>query len=806
MTSVLQCRLFKLIHSWLQPAACAPLLLAGCMAVGASGMRCAAAHQVEDADTLKGVTLKEITVKRTKNHYSKRNNPAVDFVNRIRTAKSLADPKRHDNYSYRKYDKISVGINNIALPDSTTPAGRGQLAFLREHVDTSDVTGLPILPLSVKEKVSDYYFRREPHAEKLHVRGTRQNGVDEVADLQSIQTALEDIFREVDLYDNDIPLMRNRFVSPLSAIGPDFYKYFLTDTVMLGDRRCVLLSFAPRNPATFGFLGRVWVEEGDSTMFVRKVRMGVSPTINLNFVDRLQIEQEFEKAPDGSRLKVRDDLNATFKVLPGHPELYARRTTGYDSHSFLPPASDSIFATVAEVITDPEAAAKSEEFWARERQVHVTDNEGRIHMLMSRLRGVPIYHYGENVLRVLVKGYVPTSKNSLFDLGPLNTFIGGNPVEGLRLRVGGMSTAQLSNQWFTRGYVAYGFKDRKWKYNAELEYSFLPKKKHAMEFPVHSITFQEKYDIDQLGQRYQFTNPDNIFIALKRGENHLITYTRHTAATYKLELLNNLSFNLSADAVRREPGPYVPFLRADGTTLSHYNQLTFTAQIRFAPGEKFYQGQSYRLAINNDAPIFILSHEYSPRNILGAPYEISKTELSVAKRVWLSAFGYLDLMGKGGHVWTRSPYPSLLTPNVNLSYTIQPESFALMNPLEFINDSFVSWEATYWANGTIFNYIPLFKRLKLREVVAFRGWLGTLSDRNNPIYNSSDPLSPNRQLLLFPAEAHVTPMHGRPYMEISAGIDNLLKCVRLDYVWRLSYLNTPATNRSGLRLALHFNF
>lgn len=765
-----------------------------------------ASAPTEDADTLKGKVLQEITVRRTKNHYSKKNNPAVEFVNRIRNAKTLGDPKRHDYYSFRKYEKMSVGLNNVALPDTTTSAGRGQLAFLREHVDTSDVTGLPILPLSVKEKVGDYYYRRNPQAEKFHVRGTRQNGVDEVADLKSIQTVLEDIFREVDLYENDIPLMRNRFVSPLSAIGPDFYKYFLTDTVSLNGTKCILLSFAPRNPATFGFLGRVWVEEGDSTMFVRKVRMGVSPTINLNFVDRMQIEQEFEKAPDGSRLKVRDDLNATFKVLPGHPEIYARRTTGYDSHSFTPPASDSIFSVVADVITDPSASQVGEEFWARERQVHVTANEGRIPLLMARLRGVPLYRYGENVLRVLVKGYVPTSKNSLFDLGPLNTFIGGNPIEGLRLRVGGMSTAQLSHNWFTRGYVAYGFKDRKWKYNAELEYSFLRKEKHPMEFPMHSITFQEKFDIDQLGQRYQFTNPDNIFIALKRGENHLITYTRHTALTYKLELLNNLSFNISADAVRRDPGPFVPFMRSNGTPLSHYTQLTFSAQLRYAPGEKFYQGQSYRLAINNDAPIFILSHEYSPRNILGAPYEISKTELSVTKRVWLSAFGYLDLMGKGGHVWTRTPFPSLLTPNANLSYTIQPESFALMNPLEFINDSFVSWEATYWANGTIFNYIPLFKKLKLREVVAFRGWLGTLSNRNNPLYDLSNPDSPNRKLLLFPAEAHATPMNGRPYMEISAGIDNLLKCVRLDYVWRLSYRNVPNTDRSGLRLALHFNF
>ena len=159
-------------------------------------------------------------------------------------------------------------------------------------------------------------------------------------------------------------------------------------------------------------------------------------------------------------------------------------------------------------------------------------------------------------------------------------------------------------------------------------------------------------------------------------------------------------------------------------------------------------------------------------------------------------------MVKGGHVWSRTSYMSLLTPNANLSYTIQPESFALLNPLEFIGDSFVSWDVTYWANGALFNYIPLLKKLKLREVVAFRGWLGHLSNKNNPLLDSDS----GNPLLCFPAEAMATPMHNRPYMEISAGIDNLLRCLRVDYVWRLTYRNVPGIDRSGLRIALHATF
>ena len=68
------------------------------------------------------------------------------------------------------------------------------------------------------------------------------------------------------------------------------------------------LSFAPRNPASFGFTGRLYVEEGDSTMFVRRLLMNVPASINLNFIEKLQISQSFTRAADGSRLKEIDDF------------------------------------------------------------------------------------------------------------------------------------------------------------------------------------------------------------------------------------------------------------------------------------------------------------------------------------------------------------------------------------------------------------------------------------------------------------------------------------------------------------------
>ena len=167
---------------------------------------------------------------------------------------------------------------------------------------------------------------------------------------------------------------------------------------------------------------------------------------------------------------------------------------------------------------------------------------------------------------------------------------------------------------------------------------------------------------------------------------------------------------------------------------------------------------------------------------------------------WLSAFGFIDCYAGGGHVWGQTDFLDLLIPNANLSYTIQPQSFALMNPLEFVNTSYVSWDLTYWLNGALFNMIPLVKKARLREVVGFRGLYGSRSARCTP-----SPENPG--LIAFPAAAVTRPMDQGPYMELSAGVDNLFRILRVDYVWRLSYRH-PAypVDRGGVRVALHVTF
>ena len=745
-----------------------------------------------------GVILKELIVKKQKHSYTKKNNPAVDFAIKVREMMSFTDPfVVNEYYNYNKYEKITLGLNNF-IDNPQNSWMFEEFNFLKDYIDTSDVSGKPILNVSVKEKASQIIYQKDPQKRKEYILGIKRTGVDDITEQESFQILLEDVFKEIDLRQNDISILHNRFVSPLSKIAPDFYKFFLTDTTQVNGEECVQLSFSPRNSNSFGFVGHIYVPINDTTLFIKKVTMGISPSINLNFIDQMYINQEFVRGENGCRLKIKDDMAIELSLLPGTQGLYARRNTSLSNHNFNKPHNLSLFDNNKDVIISENAYNQDLTFWNSIRTIPISKNEENLETMLKQLRNVPIYYWSEKIIRLLAVGYIHTSKKSMFDIGPINSLISYNDFEGWRFRVGGTTTANLNKHLFARGYVAYGINDQKLKYNGELEYSINDKQYHANEFPINSITVSHSYDIDPLGQHYTSTTNDNFFLSLKRHDDNLMTYLQQTKIEYKLELINNFSITTGISHERQDATKYVPFLDGYGTHYTHYNQSFINLRLRYAPGEKFYQTRERRFPINKDAPIIELSHIYSPKGFLGNMFDINKTELSAQKRFWFSAFGYTDIILKGGHVWSKSPYLNLLLPNANLSYTIQPETFSLMNPLEFINDSYFSWDITYWANGAIFNYIPLINKLKLREIFSFRGLFGHLSNRNNPDYDNT--------LFKFPTQAQPQKMDSTPYMEVGVGIDNIFKMFRIDYVWRLTYRNNPDIDKSGVRIGLHLSF
>lgn len=744
-------------------------------------------------------TLDEVVIKPGKEKYVKKGNPAVAFVKEVIESKDANNPRNHDFYNYERYEKMTFALNNFSEEKRKKGLFK-KFDFLQNYVDTSSVTGLPILNISVKEALEDVYYRKNPSDEKRVITGIKRSGIDEVFSEEGVQQFLKEVLKDVDLFKNDIPLFLIRFVSPLSTMGPSFYKYYLMDTVQVNGTKCMDLGFVPFNSESFGFTGHLYITL-DSTHFVKRVKLQVPKDINLNFVDGMTIDQEYDRAPDGTRLLVRDDIAVSFKLTAKSDGLHARRTVTYKNHSFEQPSDLSVFGKSGSVIELAEAKYKDNKFWKESRHVPIGEKEKAVDAMLAQLREVPLFFYTEQVVKALVSGYIPTAiKGSKIDIGPMNTSISGNAVEGMRFRAGATTTTHLNDRLFADGYVAYGTKDDKLKYSAGVEYSFIDKKEHPNEFPVHSLRAEYQYDINQLGQHYLYTNMDNMFLSIKRKKDDRITYLRKAELSYNREYQSGLSYGATLRHKTESATSYVPFIEtsSDGMIrpVIDYSMTEMEFRLRFAPGEKFYQTRNHRIPITFDAPVFTLSHVVARKGLMGTDYNYNRTDFGFQKRVWFSAYGYTDIILKAGKIWDKVPFPLLMIPNANLSYTIQYESYALMNAMEFLNDQYLSWDVTYFVNGALLNRIPLIKELRWREVLSFRGLYGDLSDKNNPAYSDG--------LYLFPEGSYK--MENKPYMEVGVGVENIFRFLRFDYVWRLTYRDLPDVDTSGLRVSFHFTF
>ena len=752
--------------------------------------------------------IAEVVVKPKREKYSRKDNPAVELIKKVIEHKNDNRIEAKDEYQSEVYEKLSMSLDDFN-PNLEKNKFLKKFKFIKNYLDTSEFNGKPILTISVRETLSDQYYRKQPKAEKTITKAKRQQGIDKTLDDGgAITSNLEEIFKGVNIFDNNINILLNRFVSPLSStLAVSYYKYYIMDTVDVAGDRCVDLAFVPVNSQSYGFTGRLYITL-DGNYAVKKFLLDTPANINLNWVDKLRIEQEFKRMPDSTWVLAGENTYVNFYIVKGAQQLYAHQLRNFDKYRFDVQNADSIFGLLGSLHELPEATAQTDTFWIHNRHVPLKEKESALDDLLAQLRKVPAFNVIIKTAEILITGYIPTTADkdkSKFDFGPMNTTFSANHLEGFRMRVGGMTTANLSPHWFGSGYLAYGVNDRKLKYNAKLTYSVNKKKYHEGETPMNNISAIQEYDVYTPGQDFLFTSKDNMFVAWKVGEPvTLMQYIRKTMLQYQKEWLNGLTLTAWARNENNEAAGTLRYDRynADGTltNLKSFTNTELGAQLRFAPGERAYNGRTGKESLFNvskDAPIFKASHQMGLKNVLGSDFNYNHTEVSAEKRIWLSSFGHIDALVAAGKVWDKVPFPLLIMPNTNQSITIQPQAFNMMRALEFVSDQYVSFYFTYYMKGWILNRIPGVKWLRLREVISFSGFYGGLTDKNNP---ALDPTG----LYRFPEGT--SPMGRTPYLEASVGLENIFKILRIDYYRRLTYLDQPNIKKGGVRIALRFSF
>lgn len=769
-------------------------------------------------------TIKGVSIKGKRKKYDRKNNPAVELMRKVIAAKKHSDLRRHDYFSYQKYEKRTFALNEFTEKVFDDEHFK-KLPFLKERVETCPETGKLILPISVDETFSKRIFKKDGNIDKTIVEGRNSTGLNEFFNTGDIATTMiEDVFTDVDIYDNNIHVLQSEFVSPLSSSsGISFYRYFIADTLDVDGIRCIEVTFTPNNSQDFGFNGSLYIM-ADSTYRVHKATMNLPHNNAVNFVSDMYVSQEFETLPTGEQVIVNDNMIVQISVIGSFTKFHIKRDTYYSNYS-LEEIPDKEFKFLGKERLLADAMMKDNKYWNSVRPEPLTEKESTMDDFLKKMESTKGFKFVLFVAKAFIENFVETStdreKPSKVDIGPINTIFSQNFVDGFRLRMSAQTTANLNPHLFAKGYVAYGFKDHKWKGMGELTYSFNKKAYLPREFPVNNLTVTYQYDDASPSDIFMPTDKDNVFTSFRWTKVNHMNYVQKLRVLYEREWENGLRLTAQVKKESNEATAALFYQPLDGTGapspdknlhINKFEMADVMIGLRFQPGATYINTKQRRIATNNDSPIFELNHTIGLKNVLGNDYTYNYTEAKVYKRLYLSSWGKIDTYVKGGIQWNKVPFPLLIMPAANLSYIKERETFSLIDNMEFMNDRFVSIMSGWDMNGKILNRIPLIRKLKWREYIGFNMLWGTLTDKNNPFLakNAGDS-----RLFYFPGEFRKDGTFkyqsrvmdkNKPYFEVVAGIHNIFKILHVEYVRRLNYLDNPDIDKWGIRIMLRMTF
>lgn len=745
------------------------------------------------------IELAGAVVKPKRERYKKKENPAVELIRNVIANKGQTRIESKEYFKSDYHEKLTLSLDDYT-PDFEK---KKKMRFVQEHIDTSEITGKPILTFSIREKICDYYYRKSPKTEKTVQKAVRHIGLDEELDRNGGLTAtLDQLFTGVDIFDNEISFIANRFVSPISSVlATSYYKYYIMDTVRVDGVPCTDLAFVPFNSQSFGFTGRLYITN-DGKYSVKKVQLNFPSSSNINWIDKLRIDQTFQQTEDGLWALTREDSYVNLIVMEGTQGIFAHQTRSFDNFVVDEAlAEDPAYSIDGPTKVLPGSATQDKGYWETNRITALSNRELAVEKVTQDFKENTNISFWTKAIDAFVSEWIPLGKSkevSKFDLGPILSFLSWDHTEGWRVRVGGMTTAHLNDRWFADGYIAYGFKDQKVKGSIELTHSFNEKNYHKNEKPVNNLSFSYTYDLfspETIGEQHDIVTSFKTKSAVK------YQYIQKIKLNYEKQWLNSLRSNLWIENDTYNPATEYTMdgLPANGTLfyrlqgsenpyafIRNFRVTELGASLRWAPGERVFNAVSQRANIDKDTPIFTLTHRIGTAGYDGGEWNFGKTnnsflynstQLEVFKRFRMSLAGFLDTKITAGKVWNQVPYNLLMLPASNQSFSYRRETFHTMNALEFITDQYVQANLTWHMKGLILNRIPLVKRLKLREIVCFNIAYGSLTDKNNPAHN------PGR---LFELPEGTMSLDGsKPYMEIGAGLENIFQLFRVVYFYRI---------------------
>ncbi len=730
-------------------------------------------------------------------------NPALRIVNKAVQNRKVNDYALLKSYEYDSYNKTDVSMNNISEKMKNNTLLKPLKALFDTANQMKNEDGKYILPIFISETQSRYFYNANPSKSKeiIHASNTMGFGINEgsyVLDLLGT-SMLQFNFNE-----NWMRILGKDFISPLASNSHSYYLYTLRDSTFIDGVKCYEIKLELRRSSDLGFLGTMWI--ADSTFALKRISAEISPNANLNFIERLKIQQEQEPTNTGQWLPMKTRAIVELARITDNTSGFVAKLYRANSNVTVNiPMPESFFDVAVE--RKENAAEKDSVFWSKSRPEEFSATEKQMANMIDSVKHLPVVKTYTEVIRLITEGYYQLPK---VDIGPYIFLLNFNHVEGFRTRIGFRTNQSFSKNWYYKGYLAYGFRDEKFKYGVGVE-RVLSHRKWS------TIGFHYKNDYDILGVTDPSSAPifnfgagnNQVFSALNMGSRHSrINRTIDYRLVFLKQLNRDFTVRLSLQNTYFKPTrafnfAYVVDEELPVTSTNLCSDFTYTAatvDVRFAYKELLVSKGINRLRVKlAKAPVITLTYSHGFKGVMKGNFEFNKVQLNFNQHITTGFLGNADYSITTGKIFGRLPYPMLEVMRGNMTFIGADNNFNLMNLYEFVADEYAYFWYTQHFEGLLFNRIPLVKKWKWRNYANIKAAYGHLSRANEnaipPKEATNPPVMPINEF-----------RNDKPYVEVGYGIENIFRFVTVGMVHRLTYLHNPHVRKWGVNVGLVFKF
>ncbi|GAB3901373.1 DUF5686 family protein [Larkinella knui] len=726
--------------------------------------------------------------------YAKGGDPAYRIIREAIRRRDQFDPDQLTAFQYESYSKVEAYVNNFANKrrKGRGPGPMGRL--LAKLPAIYDKDGKPAVPVYVSETFSAYYQRSNPHKVKERILKSRASGVG-VSDGGVAAQLTGSSFQQYNFYRNYINLLRKDLPSPLGQAWQTIYKFHLIDTVTIGGIVCYQIDFEPKRATELAFSGTTWIDT--TRLGLSQIDARIDQRANINFVDEIRIEQEWEDVDDSTqsstvRLPVLTQLLIdTDEPTPNAPGALVRLYVAARNIKVNKPQESKFYEPPLELADD--YSEKSPVFWQTIRPEGLSQEELRAFTIVDSVRNVPFMKLLGEVVNLTMVGYYPLGPVHL-DVGPLLNSYAYNNVEGHRFRLGLRTNTGFSRRWILGGYLAYGTRDQQLKYGMNIDYVLRKK-------PYTIVGIQKTYDLERLGTSSENLGGNTIFAAYTRFGTLRRPYMQEFHNTYlKSELGKGITQTISLQ--NRSFEPLFPFAyqvnNPEKKTATFYRTTELTLETRFAPGSLMVQSENDRFIVEGtNNPVITFRYQLGLKNLLDGDFSYHRFSLNLQHSFRVGVLGRTRYQVNAGYSPSTIPYPLLYIPLGNETFFRVENSYNLMNFFEFVTDRYVGVMAEHNFEGLFFNRIPAIRRLKWRFLATGAVLMGGVSEANSALIPATNALG--QAVLGFQSLSRA------PYVEVGYGIDNIFKVFRVDAIHRLTYRDNPNISTFGIKISAWVN-